>query len=50
MKFIKVNGINTLILNDGESINISSNKNSQTIVVSNYEENIIAQNYQEQKK
>lgn len=50
MKFIKINGINTLILNDGESINISNGKESQVIVVSNNEESIITQNYPELKK
>ena len=49
MKIIKINGINNLILNDGESINISNGKESQAIVVSNNEENIITQNYQELK-
>ncbi len=49
MQIIKINGINTLILNEGESINISNGKNSQTMVVSNNEEHIIAQDYQELK-
>ncbi len=49
MQIIKINGINTLILNEGESINISNGKNSQTMVVSNNEEHIIAQDYQDLK-
>ncbi len=49
MQVKKINGMNTIILNEGEIVNITNNKNKQTIIVNSNEENIIVQNYLELK-